>query len=211
MEDSENCLFHIFLAPSKHIKSRVHVSIKEITLGWEVWKKCSVILLWAALPSLHTRPSSFFGLAVAEGAAAAAVSPVGQPRKAKRASSSHMGNLPWQAVFPHDSWHRCCGLGTCPLPSILSLLGTPWLLPSSAESLALPEPGISHCNHHKTSPSLEKFPGEGHFHVCPPQHIFSGQVKQEIINTVGSCPLKRETGDFHRQRRNLFFVNICFY
>lgn len=131
-----------------------------------MWKKCRLILLWAALPSLHTRPSSFFGLAVAGGAAAAAVSPVGQPRKAKRASSSHMGNLPWQAVFPHGSWHRCCGLGTCPWPSILSLLGTPWLLPSSAQSLALPEPGISHCNHHKTSPSLEKFPGEGHFHVC---------------------------------------------
>lgn len=105
MEDSENCLFHIFLAPSKHIKSRVHVSIKEITLGWEVWKKCSVILLWAALPSLHTRPSSFFGLAVAEGAAAAAVSPVGQPRKAKKASSSNSQGR--QRGPPAATWATC--------------------------------------------------------------------------------------------------------
>lgn len=105
------------------------------------------------------------------------------------------------------------GFGACPLPSILSLLRTTQLLPSPAQSLAaLSGPGISHYNNRKNkkSPNPEKFLGDGHFHVCLPQHIFSGEVKEEIINTIGSWPLKREAGDFHRQRRNLFFCKYLF-
>lgn len=91
------------------------------------------------------------------------------------------------------------GFGACPPPFILSVLGTPWLLPSSAQSLALLGPGISHCNDHKVSPSLEK----DIFMSAPHITYFLDRAKKKS-STISSWPLKRETGDFHRQRRNLF-------
>lgn len=65
------------------------------------------------------------------------------------------------------------GFGTCPLPSILSLLGAPWLLPSQAHSLAQLGPGLSHCNDHKIS--SRKTPRKRTFSCLPPRIFWTGQ------------------------------------
>lgn len=115
-----------------------------------------------------------FSFAVAKVAAAAAECHVLDSQGRQRGLPAATGPTSPSRQFSHMvPGTGSVVFGTCALPSILSLLGTPWLLPSSARSLAQPGPGISHCNDHKISPSLEKLPGETHFHVCPPTaHIF---------------------------------------
>lgn len=98
-------------------------------------------------------------------------------------------------VLCHPSCHCWGHLGSCPHQHRALL----------CQDQAFPTATTTKC-HLAQENSQEK----DIFMSAPPQHIIPGQVKEEIINTTWFWLLKRETGDFHRWRRNLIFCKYLF-